>query len=182
MNPTKVSSENALAFHKPQRFRRAIALFALLHVVAYPILWAVPGWQVPMTATRWYGYGIVEVMCLGIGAWMLYDAGPDDLILDLNRRTYRYVSGWPLGARVYQGPWEDMAAVCVVKVSRGYCVGIAWKDEKMRARFQATILGTFHGLGRLDHANSLAEEVASALNLPLVEKPAIKPKFRGTRG
>lgn len=124
MEPVKVSSENTLAFCRPRKNRVAAALFALLHIVAYPILWMIPAWQVPMTTSLWYRYGIVEVMCLALAALTLDLAGPHDLIFDLNRRTYRYVSGWPLGLQVYEGPWEDLAAVCVLKTKRGYYVGI----------------------------------------------------------
>ena len=174
MEHMKVISENVLAFYRPWKSRVAAALFAVLHIVTYPIFWAIPGWQVPMTAALWYRYGIVEVMCLVIGAWVLYYAGPDNLIFDLSQRTYQYISGWPLRPQVHQGPWEDMAAVCVVIVSRGYCVGITWKDSKMRARFQGTIWGTFTGLGRLDRANQMAEEIATVLGLPVVEQSITK--------
>ena len=158
MEPVKVSSENTLAFCRPWKDRVAAALFALLHVVAYPILWVIPAWQVPMTAARWYRYSIV----------------PDDLTFDLNRRTYRYVSGWPLGWRIYEGPWEDMAAVCVLMAEHSYYVRIVWKDNKMRSRFRCFSLGTFNGLGRSDRATRLAEETAAKLGLPLVERTLLK--------
>ena len=174
MEPTKALSENTLAFCRPWKDRVAAALFALLHVVAYPILWAIPAWQVPMTAARWYRYSIVEVMCLVIAVLTLYLAGPDDLIFDLNRRTYRYVFGWPLGWRVYEGPWEDMAAVCVPMTEQSYYVRIVWKDNKMRARFKCFSLGNFYGPGRSDRATRLAEETAAKLGLPLVERTLLK--------
>ncbi len=174
MEPVKVSSENTLAFCRPWTDRVAAALFALLHVVAYPILWVIPAWQMPMTAAHWYRYSAGEMLCLIIAVLTLYLAGPDDLTFDLNRRTYRYISGWPLGWRIHEGPWEDMAAVCVLMTDQSYYVRIVWKDNKMRARFKCFSLGNFNGAGRSDRATRRAEETAAVLGLPVVERTLLK--------
>ena len=103
------------------------------------------------------------------GGLMLYLlAGPNDLFLDLNRRTYRFVSGWPVFPQVQTGPWEDMAGVYVRRVSgRGgecYLVGIAWRQEKR----SFPLLGRFR---REEDAEALAKEVSASLGLPRVLPP-----------
>ncbi len=177
--------QDSLSFRKPWKSRIGSALFALLLTGGYPTLLAVtlPGSRMPMTLLGWFCFGIMEMICLPFSAMFLYSAGPQHLSFDLNQRTYRYVFGWPFASQVQAGPWEDIAGVYVWDRNRGrlsgYSVGIAWQDNirSRRMRMKATLLGTFDGLGRLDRANGLAEEMASVLNAPLVEPPfPVRPK------
>ncbi|MGI4789825.1 MAG: hypothetical protein ACRYFS_13355 [Janthinobacterium lividum] len=132
----------------------------------------------PMNAIGWLCFGFLEIMSLGFAALFLYGSGPEHLTLDLNLHTYRYVFGWPLAPQVQEGLWDDMAGIYVWNMTSGrlsgYGVGIAWKGNKMRScllGMRSTLLGKFDGLGRLDRANSLAEEMSSLLGVPLVEPP-----------
>ena len=128
----------------------------------------------PMNLLGWFCFGFMEIGCLAFAVLFFHLSGPQYLTFDLNRRTYRYVLGWPFRPQVQEGPVEDIAGVYVWDRNRGrlsgYCVGIAWKDKKL-SQWQATHLGTFDGLGRLDRANQLAQKIADVLGLPLVEPP-----------
>ena len=104
----------------------------------------------------------------GFGGLLVSLAGPNDLDLDQNRRTYRFVSGWPLRPDVQTGPWEDIVGVFVRRTStRGgviYLVGIAWRQERQAY----PLLGRFN---REDDADALAENISVLLSLPRVTAP-----------
>lgn len=179
--------QDSLSFRNSWKSRVGSALFALLLAGGYPLLLALtlPGSRMPMNAVGWFCFGILEVVCLGFAGLFLYGSGPEYLELDLNRRTYRYVFGWPFLPQVHGGTRDDIAGVYVWDRNRGrlsgYSVGIAWKGNRMGSRLggmRSTLLGTFDGLGRLDRANRLAEEMASLLDVPLVEPPFLKRSTR----
>ena len=173
-------NEDILHFRNSWKSRVGSALFALLLAGGRPLLLALtlPGSKMPMTLLGWFCFGFIELLSLGFAGLFLYGAGPEYLDLDLNRRTYRYVFGWPFLPQVHGGTWDDIAGIYVWDRNRGrlsgYSVGIAWKSNRMRSQLlgmRSTLLGTFDGLGRLDRANRLAEEMASLLDVPLVEPP-----------
>ncbi len=179
--------QDSLSFRNSWKSRVGSALFALLLACGYPALlfFELPNSKVPMTLLGWFCFSFMELICLGFAGLFLYGSGPEYLDLDLNRRTYRYVFGSPFRPQVHGGTWEDIAGVYVWDRNRGrlsgYSVGIAWKGNRMRSRLlgmRSTLLGTFDGLGRLDRANRLAEEMASLLGVPLVEPPFLKRSTR----
>ncbi len=187
MEPVSQNDVNHLVFRKPWKSRIGSALFAMLLAGGYPLLLALtlPGSKMPMTLLGWFCFGILEVVCLPFAAFFLYLSGPEYLDLDLNRRTYRYVFGWPFLPQVQRGLWEDIAGVYVWDRNRGrlsgYSVGIAWKSNRMRSRLlgvRSPVLGTFDGLGRLDRANRMAEEITSLLGVSLVDPPFMKRSTR----
>lgn len=129
----------------------------------------------PVPDWAYFALFIGVLMGGGFGGLLLYWAGPCDLILDRDRRTYRFLSGWPLFPRVQTGPWEDMAGVSVRRIARGtksaenphpgyYKVEIAWRQE----RRACPLLGDFH---REEEADALAEEMTALLGLPRVVPP-----------
>lgn len=177
MEAVKISSKDILHFRKSWKSRVGCALFALLLGGGFPTLLALPGPKAPMSLLGWFCFGILETGCLAFAALFMYLSGPQYLSFDLNQRIYRYASGWLLRPQIREGPWEDIAGVYVWDRNSGrlsgYSVGIAWQDNKA-SRWQATLLGTFDGLGRLDRANRLAEDIASLLDVALVEPPFLK--------
>lgn len=134
-------------------------------------------WSSTADAIRHHRFAADEAFCvLVLGAMFvgpllgmfLYFSGPCDLSLDLARRTYRFVYGWPQHPRVLEGPWEDMAGVYIVYFSRSGCyhVKLAWRREKG----MCPTLGTFGSEGA---AEAFADEISALLGLPRVKRPPL---------
>ena len=168
------------AFRKPWGVRLFMALLAAFIITGYPLLYAVGAFDVrgrpPISAAEtWALFGLLEIICIGVGLPLLYLSGPNELFLDVDRRTYRHVYGWPFRPRVREGSWEEMAGVYIWcrRMNEQYIVGIAWK----RPRSHSPVLGAF---SRPNQADWWAEGVAATLDLPLVEPPP--PRKQSTRG
>jgi len=159
------------AFRASWGVRLFLALLAAFIITGYPLLYAagifdVRGHRPHFTAETWTLFGLLEIICVATGLPLLYVSGPSNLFLDLDRRTYRRVHGWPFRPRVQEGPWEDMAGIFVwyMPGSSLYHVGITWK----RSRRDFQHLEMFANSGEADRH---AEQIAAALGLPLVEPP-----------
>jgi len=159
------------AFRKPWGIRLFMAMFALLIITGYPLLYAVGAFDVRghrpiFTTETWTLFGIVEIIGIATGLPLLYVSGPNEFFLDVERRTYRHVYGWPFRPQVREGSWEEMAGIYVWcrRMNEQYIVGIAWK----RPQSHSPVLGAF---SRPRQADWWAEGVAATLDLPLVEPP-----------
>ena len=161
------------AFRKPRGVRLFMALLAAFIITGYPLLYAVGAFDVRghrphFTAETWTLFGIVEIIGIATGLPLLYLSGPNEFFLDVERRTYRHVYGWPFRPQVREGSWEEMAGVYVrfirMTYNEQYIVGIAWKCP----RSHSPVLGAF---SRPRQADRWAEGVAATLDLPLVEPP-----------
>ncbi len=159
------------AFRAPWGFRLFMVLFALVIITGYPLMYVagvfdVRGHRPLFTAETWALFGLLEIICIAVGLPLLYLSGPNDLFLDVDRRTYRRVYGWPFRPCVQEGPWEDMAGVYMWYRPRNslYHVGITWK----RSRWDFQHLEMF---SRSDEADQFAAWVVATLGLPLVEPP-----------
>ena len=114
------------------------------------------------TAARFTAWAVFALLDVAVGALCIYIAGPEELHLDLERRTYRLVRGWPFFPVTRSGTWKDIAGISVRDFGEGQTyVGIKWGY----GRRSVTPLGTF---GK-QAANQFAQEMASMLGLPQVD-------------
>ena len=158
-------------FRAPWGIRLFMAVLAAFIITAYPLLYAVGAFDVRgqrphFTAETWALFGILEIICIAVGLPLLYLSGPNDYFLDVDRRTYRRIHGWPFRPRIQEGPWADMAGVYIWYRPGNslYHVGITWK----RSRWDFEHLEMFR---RADEAEQFALGIAATLGLPLVEPP-----------
>ena len=173
--------KGTLRFRKSWVIRIFAAVGGVFFAVSLPgvmeIGYAGSTQPVPMNTGSWLLFGLMEMVTLAFAGLFLYNAGPERLDLNLNRRTYCYVFGWPFAPHVWQGQWDEMAGIYLWKMEAGfvqcYGVGVAWKNPQIQSRIY-TVLATFRGLGRLDRANQMAEEIITVLGLPVVEQSITK--------
>jgi hypothetical protein len=162
-----------IAFRAPLTGRIFMLMIAVFAVAAWPLMYVggIFGDGAAMTADTWFLFGLLELMCLAIGVPIYYASGPNDLLINLDQRTYRLVHGWPHNTKVQTGPMADLAGVFVYcrQINVDYRVGIVWKHDWKSGRKWFVVLGMFNRSGQADR---LAEETAATLGLPLVEPPA----------
>lgn len=158
-------------FRAPWGLRLFMGMLALFIITGYPLMYAtgvfdVRGHRPTLTGEDWALFGLLEIICIAVGLPLLYLSGPNDFLIDLVRRTYRRVHGWPFRPRVQEGPWEDMEGIFVWYRPGNslYHVGITWK----RSRWDFQHLEMF---SRSGEAERFASEIAATLGLPLVEPP-----------
>ena len=167
INSNEVSFRNSLAN------RISATIFAVFFVMVIPSFFATGMVQVqPAEATEsWLLLGLAEIMTLAIGIPIYYLSGPNDLFINLDRRTYRLVHGWPHSPQVKTGSLDEIAGIFVscLRINADYVVGIVWKDDWKIGRKWYVLLGRFSRSGKADR---LAQKATAALNLPLVEPPA----------
>ncbi len=126
---------------------------------------------------------VFELMACAMGSLFLWGAGSRrEIVLDTERRHYRFTTGWGPWTHIRAGGLEDFCGVFVriVDAKNGeiYTVGLAWK----RGEFVCPTLGNFRAQpqARLK-ADALASEMSAALGLPLVPAPppeTVKIRFR----
>ncbi len=169
------------AFRKPWGVRLFMAMLALLFITGYPLMYAagvfdVKGHRPLFTAEDWFLFGLLEVVCIAIGLPFLYLSGPNEFFLDVDRRTYRHIYGWPFHPQMREGSWEEVAGIYVWcrRMNEQYIVGITWK----RPRSHSPLLGTF---SRSSQADWWAEGVATTLGLPLVDPPPSRKQSKYLR-
>lgn len=110
-------------------------------------------------------WAVFALLSIATGILLVRCSGPEDLYLNLNQRTYRLISGWPLFPVNRSGKWDDMAGIYVHSFgSNSVEVGISWRHNKKHR----TALGKF---GRRQLANQFAEDRASKLGLPQIVLP-----------
>jgi hypothetical protein len=109
-----------------------LALFTSLPLM----LWSHLPWSVghsPLELAQPLGLLLLMETCgIAISLTGFYGAGPEDLILDLTTRTYRFRRGFPLLAHWKTGPFSDFAGVELrTRVNKKlvfYRVVLTWRD------------------------------------------------------
>jgi len=130
----------------------------------------------PTQSSDWFLFAIFVGICAAVGLPMFWLSGPNEFLIDLDRRTYHHTYGWPF-TRVRAGAMDDdLAGVYVwcVSMNSRYDVGLVWKRGRKWQR-----LAAFNRSGR---AGRVAEETAAALGLPLVAPPSYLKSASDTRG
>ena len=165
------SAQGEMALRTPLAMRMAFTMLGLLCTVGAPLLYGAealnPGpHQKAMPVWAWLAFAFFMSMSAALGGLMFYAACPNDVLINLEGRTYRHIYGWPHKRKVEVGALDEMTGVYVTCVQVDWCygVGIAWKSE----RKSSLTLGQFMRSGRADR---FAEEMAAVLGLPLVEPP-----------
>lgn len=162
-----------LAFCLPFTLRIFMVMMAVLMAAGWPlVLYAEGGFDSggrspSMTTDTWFLFGLNEMIGIAVGIPIFYASGPNDFVIDLDRRTYRHVYGWPFHPQVKTGTIDDeMKGIYVrcVQMNVRYDVGLIWKRTGKWKQ-----LGMFNRSGQADR---FAEETASALGLPLVSPPS----------
>lgn len=108
-------------------------------------------------------FGLLESLCTAIGTAIFCASGPSELVVNLDRRTYRYVYGWLFHTQEIRGNVdEDMAGIYVrcVQINVRYDVGIVWKHKPGWHLLE--------GFNRSGRADRFAEETAALMRLPIV--------------
>ncbi len=157
-------SPGELAFRKPFEMRAVLGAFGLISV-ATPFWVGIEAWK-QQDGNACAMLPFFAALCFGFGALFFSLAGPADLYLDMERRTYRLVRGWPFLARTRSGTWEDFWGVWVGRTSgsqTAYLVGVTWWGG-----------GGSVTLGRFENKSSaerFAEEMMSKMDLKRVIPP-----------
>lgn len=134
-------SASEIIHRRPMGARLFVGIFGLL-MVAGGVWIAAYFWprpeqsyaRLPLEVWSRAGFGIgLAAMSLFMDILFLYTAGPDDLILDLITRRYRFRRGFPLLARWQTGSLDDIECLYVKRVqnksSVTYQTILAWKGQ-----------------------------------------------------
>ena len=166
-------SSGELAFCTTLSLRVSVIMIAILLITGYPLVMYASGifdagnQRQAMVPEYWPLYSFTVLLGVIIGGTILYYSGPNEVVIDLDHRTYRHVYGWSFNQRVktvsLNGDLSGIYVRCVSMNSR-YDVGLVWKEER-----KWKVLGAFNRSGRADR---FAEETAAALGLPLVAPPS----------
>ncbi len=164
-----------LNFQRRHSLRIGMAMLGFWVVAAYPLMFPFMSFRHHTNDTpNWIWMALIEMLYAPFGVLLLALAGPRDISLNLDRRTYRWIYGWPLRPYVRIGGWEDFAGVYSKKHQgrnlSGYFVGIVWKHS---AKLNP-ILGFCDSEAK---AKILAQEMAQTLDLPQVAPPVVPPRF-----
>ena len=116
---------------------------------------------------------VYELMACAMGSLFFWGVGTRrELDLDVERRSYHFITGWGPWTRVRSGGLEDFTGIFVRctsgRDSEIYTVGLAWKWGECIS----PTLGNFRGRSRgKPKADALAAKMGNALGLPLVAAP-----------
>jgi hypothetical protein len=156
---------NTVIFRRRRSVRGLGVLLCVLQIAVVSVL----PWQDIVGAVKshqpvpdWASLAVLFLVLIvsPLTALSLYTAGPRDLFVDLSRRSYRFVSGWPLRPSVQAGTCDEFAGIFVRPSlnprSMRYIVQIAWRQEG----HPCPVLGFFR---REDDAAALADEMAARL-------------------
>lgn len=164
-----------VVFRQPLTSRLCLLMMATFIISCWPIaylggLMDAGGFHPTMTSGTWVMFGLNESLCIAIGAAIYYFSGPNDVFIDLERRTYRLVTGPPHNPNSKEGTLDDLAGVFVWcrYLNSDYRVGIVWKEGRKPGRKRFVMVGSLRRSGAADR---LAQETAVKLGLPLVEPP-----------
>ncbi len=162
-HPTRRYStpQGQLGFRKPMILRIAMVMLGLVFVSGPEMLIGQP--HKALSADTWAAFVLIVVVCFVFAGICLRASGPEDLLLNLETHTYRFVTGWPFFPRTNFGDWEDMHELCVWDAggsSTIHVVAIAWKSQQGTTR-----LGRF---SRKSSADRFADEMSKLLCLKRV--------------
>lgn len=99
-------------------------------------------------------------LCLFCAAVLcIYLAGPNEVHIDLDRRTYRAQRGWPLWPKYWSGPLTDISGVVVSQNNQSYTwmVVMHWKTGRRKI-----VLGQFSKQAK---AEAAAAQVIESLGI-----------------
>ncbi len=102
-------------FRVPWGGRLFMAFIAFACIAGYPLIYVEGffnsrGHRPVLTADAWLLFGLLEMIGIAVGIPIFYAAGPNDFFLDIDRRTYRHVYGWPFRPRTREGSWGEWSA------------------------------------------------------------------------
>ncbi len=153
---------NRSLFRKPPALRR----------VQWAMFWfAMLVWCGGMTAARalqehdpslFYIEGVVG---LGISFIFLYLAGPDDIRLDAEQRTYEHTIGWPWKPKTRFGSFSDVKGVCI---SPRNTVLLLLNNPDFVKSTGSIVLSSY---GADQPARALVEELNRVYGFPIVPCP-----------
>lgn len=121
---------------------------------------------------------LVSVVLVTGPFYLLYVAGPCSLLVNLRNRTYRSQEGFPLLARVTEGPLEDITGLYSKSIKAGHCIFLKWKKPR---RLDRLLGATDFSLGEVateDEAQAQTMQIADKLGVPPSRFGSIVP--RGT--
>ena len=175
-------SPGEVAFCTPLGLRISVIMIAVVLMTGYPLVMYAGGifdaanQRQAMLSEYWPLYCLAASLGVAVGGTILYYSGPNDFVMDLDRRTYCHIYGWAFNQHMKTGSLDDdlegVYVRCVSMNSR-YDVGLVWKRER---KWQQ--LGVFSRSGKADR---FAEETARALGLPLVAPPPYLKTSKDTR-
>jgi len=175
-------SPGELAFCTPLGLRVSVIMIAIVLITGYPLVMYAGGifdagnQRQAMIPEYWPLYCFAAFLGVAIGGTILYYSGPNDFVIDLDRRTYRHIYGWSFNQQVKTGSLDDDLVGVYVRcasMNSRYEIGLVWKRER-----KWKLLGALNRSGRADH---FAEETAAVLGLPLVAPPPYLKSSTDTR-
>ena len=181
-----VSDEREIIYRKPPAERVCSSAMALLFVTG--LIWVMPAMHV-FNKQAWQDMAPVEIIGRGsVIAYLLllllaplllwYMAGPEELMVDLLTRSYRFRRGFPLLAQWQTGPIDDIRCLYTKpskrqSSSKFYHALLAWKSDANRSPFLIGDGGVAHrrdvllGIAKTpDAAMQLIAPIAAALHVP----------------
>jgi hypothetical protein len=138
-----------------------------LHLQEVQARAAAGGWDSDLRARAVFTQVFTAIM-VGLGLGLLGFCPPEELRLDLKRRTYRLVKGWPPLGVTRSGDWDDLGGVYIKDLGDHQIVCLSYR----RPAGRWTPLGL---AGRRVGAERMAYEMASLLSLPLLAPVGRKP-------
>lgn len=108
-------------------------------------------------------FGFVGLPAIILIPACLYMAGPHDVRLDGERRTYERTTGWPWRPQTRIGPLDDFSGICVTR--HNSVMLVPRRPERIYTGFPLS------GPLPRQAAATLAEDVSRATGLPIVAAP-----------
>ena len=120
----------------------------------------------------WIEIGIFVGICWLGAVFFFWLSGPQELMLDETRRTYRRSEGWPPFQRVSVGPLSDLSGVWAEAGSSPstYWVCIGWQGR--RGSMPVEKFGS-----SLEGAQYFASELAATLGIPCLDSDPSAPSL-----
>jgi len=122
------SDDKEIAFRRSTPVRNAILLIlAALDCLAYFFF----AEQIRVTAIgeNEYVWCVPILIVIIINYYMLRFAGPDDLVLDIDRQGYSHTKGYPFFPRTVTGTFGDFYGMCVRSVKNRRGVDVLFRVE-----------------------------------------------------
>ena len=84
------------------------------------------------------------VIC-GVAIWLFMWAGsPREMQVDLDKKTYRIITGWPLLTRQWEGPLNDVSELAIASGKYNKFLKVRWKtSNKHKRQPPKIVLGEF---------------------------------------
>ena len=99
------------------------------------------------------------IVAIGLALGLVYLSGPSEVIIDVNKRTYTFRSGWPLTPKIKHGSLEDILAL---KISKNTESGLYMLILRWKAKQGGLVIGQFWSKSRVEAA---AVQVLKSLDI-----------------